>query len=103
MCRRPASAIHRQRQADHHLDRAALDDERRDPAQILATGGSVGTAPHGLDRRRKYRVWIARRDSDTDAADVNPEPNSWAKLPNLRSVGAGHDGSRLAHALATRC
>jgi hypothetical protein len=98
-CRTPG-AVHRQWQADHDLDRTALDDKRCDPAQIVASDGPVVTAPHSLDRRGEHRARIARRHSDADAAHINSQPNSWSKLPN---VGAGHGGRRLAHALATRC
>jgi hypothetical protein len=98
-----AAAVHRQWQADDYLDRRSLDDKRRDPAQIVSIAGPVVTAAHGLDRRCEHCARIARRDSDPDAADVNPQPNPWSKLSKLPSVAAGHDGRRVAHALATRC
>jgi hypothetical protein len=96
----PAGAVQRKRQANNDLDRAALDDQRRDPAQVVATDSPVISAPHGLDRGRENSARIARGHSDANAAHVDPEPNSH---PKLTDVGAGHGGGRLAHALATRC
>jgi hypothetical protein len=98
-----AGAIHRQWQADHDFDGTALDDKRRDSAQIVASDGPVVTTPHCLDRGSQHRARIARRHPDADAAHINPQPNPWSKLPKLPNIGAGHDGRRLAHALATRC